>query len=260
MGFDPSSIAYQDLLSSKGMEYLDRTYKRSFTLDIFIRNTEDLRQALDSLRDPMEHVKLLAARDEEAKRAILRNVVRLFHNFLAGAMTLVDHTRVFVQDHYLGTDVNKEFKSRIERDFSQNSLTRFVQDLRNYMLHCGLPPLERTLLITKEGHGASGDANFVTGFYLRSDDLKKWSGWKSDSKIYLESAGEQIDLLQLVESYRVIIYAFHSEFQNVLDAHHKNDLAQLDVLRDEFAAQQGSRDADRTDTLGAMNTEQPDRQ
>jgi len=39
---------------------------------------------------------------------------------LAGAMTLVDHTRVFVEEFYIGTEVNKEFKNRIQREFSNN--------------------------------------------------------------------------------------------------------------------------------------------
>jgi hypothetical protein len=89
-------------MSSKGMEYLNRAHYRSFTRNIFVGNAEQLLHALNSLTDPMAYAKSLAGQVVDRNDQIMREVNRLFHNFLAGAMTLVDHTRVFVDEFYLG--------------------------------------------------------------------------------------------------------------------------------------------------------------
>jgi len=159
-------------MSSKGVEYLNHAYYRSFSLNIFAGNTESLLQALNKLGDPMEYAKSLSSGDSESRHQVLREVSRLFHNFLAGAMTLVDHTRVFVDEFYLGTEVHKEFKARVNREFAQNPLTRFVQDLRNYMIHRGLPPLNRHLTITPVAGGEPKAAKAVTGFYLPTQGVE----------------------------------------------------------------------------------------
>lgn len=104
---------FSGMMSSKGVEYLNHAYYRSFSLNIFRGNTDSLLQALNKLDDPMEYAKSLSSGDLESRHQVLREVSCLFHNFLAGAMTLVDHTRVFVDEFYLGTEVHKEFKARV---------------------------------------------------------------------------------------------------------------------------------------------------
>jgi hypothetical protein len=63
----------------------------------------------------MAYASSLAGRELDRNHQIMRVVNRLFHNFLAGAMTLVDHTRVFDDEFYLGTPVKKEFPNRVNR-------------------------------------------------------------------------------------------------------------------------------------------------
>lgn len=221
-------------MSSKGMEYLNRAHSRSFTRNIFTGNATELMRALSSLTDPAEYAKSLGDEDLSKTHHIMREVSRLFHNFLAGAMTLVDHTRVFVDDFYLGTSVNKEFKSRVSRNFSDNKLTRFVQDLRNYMVHRGLPPLQRHLTMKPIEGGQPGLATAQTGFQLPTADLQEWKNWKSDSKKFLDEAGENIDLISLVVRYRIVIETFHNEFDELLREYHKDDLEYLAAMDAEF--------------------------
>jgi hypothetical protein len=222
---------FKDFISSKGMEYLNRAHYRSFTRNIFIGNTEQLLHALNSLTDPLEYFKTLADRDLEKSHQTIREVSRLFHNFLAGAMTLVDHTRVFVDEYYLGTLVNKEFKSRVNKNFLNNKLTRFVQDLRNYMVHRGLPPLERHLTMKPIEGGRPGEVTAETGFQLPTAELQQWNGWKSDAKQYLKESGEKIDLMSLIVRYRILIDTFHNEFDELLREYHKDDLAYLAAMQ-----------------------------
>ena len=76
---------------------------------------------------------------KEAGTQVYKEVNRLFHNFLSSAKTLIEHTRIFMDTHFKNTSVNKEYTHKIKMEFSQDDLSRFIQDLRNYMLHQGLP-------------------------------------------------------------------------------------------------------------------------
>lgn len=224
-------VKFSDIMSSKGMEYLNRAHGRTFTLNIFIGNTEQLLRTMQGLTDPMEHWTSI---EKPESMQVLREVVRFLHNFLAGAMTLVDHTRLFVDDYYVGTSVKKEFTNRVSRTFTNNPTTRFIQDLRNYMVHCGPLPVERILTITPTPKASPGTGTAETGFFISKTDLQRWNNWKKESRSYLANAPEQIGLLVLVEEYRSLILAFHKEFDDLLLEHHKGDLELMTALRNEF--------------------------
>jgi hypothetical protein len=229
---------FTDVMSSKGMEYINRAHYRSFTRNIFVGNVEQLLYALNSLTDPMAYAKSLAGQERDSNHQIMREVNRHFHNFLAGAMTLIDHTRVFVDEFYLGTPLKKEFTNRVNRSFAKNKLTRFIQDLRNYMMHRGLPPLQRHLTMRPIEGGQPGEVSAETGFQLPTSELQKWKGWKSESKQFLIEAGHNIDLLSLVVRYRILIDTFHNEFDELLRQHHRDDLAYLAAMEAEFRKSQ----------------------
>jgi hypothetical protein len=226
---------FKDVISSKGMEFINRSYSRSVTRYIFTDNADKLIQHFNDHSDPIAYSQSVA---EGTKPQVMREAARLLHNFLAGASTLIDQTRVFISDHYLGTDVNKEFKSRIDRNFLHNPLSQFVKDLRNFMMHCGLPPVERHLTMARSSEVPSGTLSAETGFRLRKAELQKWDAWKADSKHFLEQQGDFIDLMDLVVRYRILIDTFHNEFDALLQEHHKDDLAKFAVMQDALAARE----------------------
>ena len=184
----------------------------------------------------MEYAKSLSSAEDASRHQGLRETNRLFHNFLAGAMTLVDHTRVLVSEFYRGTEVNKEFKRRVDSDFATNPLTRFVQDLRNYMIHRGNLPLERHLTMKPLEGGEPNQVTATTGLQLDVQQLREWKGWKLDAKKYLEAAGNKINLLELIENYRALVQKFREEFDQVLTDHHKSDLDYLHAMQAAFQA------------------------
>jgi hypothetical protein len=220
--------------SSKGMAFINQTYARSFSLNIFTGNAEEFIALLREFSDVELSIIEMKRKDEPAATQRFRELNRLFHNFLAGAMTLVDHTRVLVSDKYLGTDVNKEFRTRVDRDFGTNPLTRFVQDLRNYMSHKGMPPVVKSIRFgnVNQDKGSGGSAD--SGVFLDLDELRKWTGWKADSRKYLASIEGDLSLLALAEEYRQIILSFHKAFDELIYDHHTQDLEALKVLQAAF--------------------------
>lgn len=234
---DAHKVKFSDILSSKGMEYINRAHFRSHTLNIFKRNTDLLIEALTTLSDPERHIRDLNDENRGDRQQILKDAMWLAHNFLAGAMTLVDHTRVFVKDYYLGTTVNRQFSDMISREFSQNELTKFIQDLRNYMVHRGPLPLERSLQGVPVEGGEPNLMEFTSGFYLRKEDLLKWGGWKSEAKKFLDKQNDDIELLPIVEGYKLLIDDFHARLDHLILEYHREDLGLLEKMQEAFEAE-----------------------
>jgi len=59
-------------------------------------------------------------------------IVCLLHNYLASAKTLIDHTRILVEELYKNTDFWAEYEARKKETFIDSPLAQFVQNLRNY--------------------------------------------------------------------------------------------------------------------------------
>lgn len=224
----------QRINSSNGREYLNRTYYRSFTLNVFSGNAEALKLILSDFSRVDDHIQRLTNKNLERDMQIFREIARLFHNFLAGAMTLVDHTRVFIEEFYLGTNVNREFKGRIQRDFVNNGLTYFVQDLRNYMMHRGMPPITHNLMMKQIEGGVAGEMDATSQFNLPIIELKEWRNWRRASKEFIESYEKYIDIFTLVNEYSKIIYKFQDDLSGLLTEYHKDDLEELDALEEAF--------------------------
>jgi hypothetical protein len=196
------------LLSEEEKEFLKRSIYRKFSMDTFFGNAQELLNSLEQeQKNPDWHHHPFNRFDKEVSRQL--------HNFLAAAMTIVDHTRVLMNEHYTETDIYKEFRARTANEFTNNSLTRFIQDLRNYTIHRGLPlPSE------------VGGPPETKRMRLHVPTLLEWGGWKSEAKSYLAASGEYIELLPLVVSYTKLIRQFQEGLDDLLWEHHMADWGQ----------------------------------
>ena len=180
-----------------GALHRNRMHARSFSVEMFHVNSNQLLVFLRSNIDPKGIWAGLSDLDESHRT--LRECARRLHNFLAGAMTLVDHTRVLMDKNYKNTRLAVTFKNGIELNFAKNPTTRFVQDLRNFMVHRGMPPFGRALRVQPIAGGAPNLVNVAGDWYLTKAELMVWDGWKAEAKAYLRSAAEEIDVIGLVE-------------------------------------------------------------
>src|SRR5690349_3106692 len=95
-GNDPVS----EIRSSPGMMHINRSHHRTFSLNIFRMNAQELIELSRRVSDPDEALRLWSVENREANLQTHREVTRLVHNFVAAALTLVDHTRVFMREYY----------------------------------------------------------------------------------------------------------------------------------------------------------------
>jgi hypothetical protein len=117
---------------------------------IFINNYNELRTALMLFKNPEVSLQLMDQDHPEKLDQFQSEIIRFFHNFLASAKSLVEHTRILVRDLYLGSEFENNYNEKVNDEFTSSELTRFIQDLRNYILHKGLPMTSATINFSRD--------------------------------------------------------------------------------------------------------------
>src|SRR2546425_7105962 len=132
-------IALQNkIIKSKGWKIMQKIRLLSISYYAFNQNYDELNQLLVAFSKPEIGLEIARVGNERKLDAFLIEITRRLHNYLASAMTLVNHTRVLVTDLYTGTPFEKEYVGEKDRTFKNSPLHHFVQDLRNYNVHRGL--------------------------------------------------------------------------------------------------------------------------
>lgn len=229
----------QAIHGSRGMEHINRSHQRSFTLNIFRMNAQELIEITRRVNDPDEGLRLMAVANREAGSQTHREVTRRVHNFVAAALTLVEHTRIFMRENYGSTPILDRYQAKIDADFKDRPLVRFVQDLRNYILHNGLP--NSTMYMNFQSNpDQPGTGTFETGIHINAALLLEWRNWSAAARTFIESCGEFVDIRTVAESYTDRILSFHGWLQGELDQLHSDDLDELRGLQESFSRLEGS--------------------
>ena len=213
-----SSFAY--IVQSR-LETLETNYY------VFSKNYQELEKILDAVKIPKNLFELWDLKNRDKLDAINNEVIRLFHNYLASAKTLVDHTRIVISEWYKNTAFIDEYNKEISLRFENNPLAGFVEGLRNYSLHYTLPFVNATMSATIIEDGTSDIPDF--SFILNKSDLLLWSGWAKKSRAFLNDSGDEISINQIAESYFKEVEDFHKwMFIRLTEIHQKD----LEWLRD----------------------------
>ncbi len=136
-----------------------------------------------------------------------QNLNRYIFNFLASTSALIDSCRN-VMGFYKDTTIYKIYKEKVQEQFSNNSITVFIKDLRNYQMHYKIA----FLCLSKEEK-----VSFETY------ELKQYSKWTKSSKEFMEKQGDFIILKPLFEVYFKILEPFYMEIYSMLLKYHKQD-------------------------------------
>ena len=226
---------FEAMHSSAGAAYINRSHGRTFSLNIFQRNAEELIEATRNVRDPDQGLQLMAVTNREAGQQAHREISRLVHNFVAGSMTLIEHTRQFVREHYAGTTVESAYHDRVKANFGSEPVAKFVQDLRNYMLHKGLPPSQMFIEFDNTSNDFGVGGELTTGVRYETAALLNWDGWTAPARTYVAAAGEHLDIHAFAETYLEKVLLFHGWLEAELQQFHSADLAQLQAMQEAYA-------------------------
>lgn len=212
---------FRKALDSPGMQFVNRMKAHSFSLNIFHGNLIEISKAIAIFEKPEIGMKIMNQENREIGNQTHREINRLFHNFLASAKTLIEHTRIFIDTYYSKTAIDQAYSAKIRAEYAEDPLCRFIQDLRNYILHKGLPNNTMSLAFDVDKQ------SIKTTVRLKLDSLLEWQKWNKKSREYLNSQDEDIQLSHLVEEYGNKINHLYEWLSDRLHKHHSKDLLEL---------------------------------
>jgi hypothetical protein len=193
-------------------------------------NAQELIEITRRVSDPNEGLRLMSQANREAGKQTHREVTRRVHNFVAASLTLVEHTRIFMREHYGNTPPLDRYQAKVDAEFADEPLVRFVQDLRNFMLHNGLPHSEMFLNF-HPNEALPGSGSLTTGIRIGTAQLLTWSRWSDPARAFIEASGEFVDIRNFAEAYTQKILLLHDWLQGELDQFHLVDLDDLRTLQ-----------------------------
>jgi hypothetical protein len=203
-----------------GMNLLRKSYF------IFDGNYQNLKHVLEEFEQPTVLLRLWEGKDRHKLDLYINEVVRYFHNYLAGAVTLLDHTRTFMEDTHQEAAFAVEYQRRMDQQFDNSPLPRFMQDLPHYMLHKELPFALAELNFGSE----SGDMELSSAIRLDATKLLDWQDWSEKAREYLVTLDDKVRLSVVVKEYSSIIADFYKWFGLQQSELHQEALKRLEEL------------------------------
>jgi len=160
------------------------------------------KQLLDLMEAPNHNEELLIeliqnVRPRVVKEAYEFELLKAFHNYIASALTLVDHSRRFIKE-YTDTTFSKEYDQKRAAVASTEEHC-FLKDIRNYVVHRDIPPLGYTVNLEND-HFAP---------FFNSTKLKEWNKWSSGAKSLLAQAEEKMLIVPIIETHGKMIDEFY---------------------------------------------------
>lgn len=224
---NPAEIIKQ-IKESEGERVSWKIEELHATFFIFSGNRKQLLTAIHAFEHPTNMSQLWRVENRPTLRNFQREIARLLHNYLASAVTLIDHTRIFTCDLYKDKPFYEEYKSKRDDTFKISELAGFIKGLRNWMLHKGLVPVVARL------SGTGPTKSPISSMVLSLDKLKSWDRWDARAKAYLTGLNSDPELNKVVSAYGGLVESFYLWLENrVLDLH-SSAFKELDELQDQL--------------------------
>lgn len=133
-------------------------------------------------------------------------------NFMMSARTFLDHMETFIKREY-GKDSGEIglFKKLAAAEFDSKFSYKFMYKLRNYVQHCGMPPLSYSK--TKVLEGESPYASITLDFD-RDALLSGYDSWGAIVKPELEAQENKFNALIIVEEFVKSILRIYISFND----------------------------------------------
>jgi len=163
-------------MESAGTAVFNRAHTRTFSFNVFRMNAIELIEATHQVKDPNRGLELMMGSNRDAGTQAHRELNRHIHNFVSSALMLVEHTRIDMRKQYEATEFLKVYEARAAATFAKSPVAQFVQGLRNYMLHRGLPHSRMFMRFTATPGTSDGSGTMETGVNLDTVALSEWSG------------------------------------------------------------------------------------
>lgn len=200
----PEQKLYQDL---QGFDLSIHTFHKNYVA---------LNTILTFLTSDARADTLFAVKNRDKLHAVYRDIVCYIHNYVASAMSLIDHSRNLYKKLYLPKKLFPDYQERVTAEFGKDPLAQFVVCLRQYCQHYKAPNI-------------SIQTTFPSGFNARPtrkvrlvlSDLQTFDSWNKGAKEYLKTVKEAVDVHDVVNAYRdkvMVFYQWAETRQNEIHA------------------------------------------
>ena len=216
----------REIEGSEGYRLRNRMNLLEKSYFVFDANYLNLRHVLDEFEQPMVFLKLWEERTRDRFDLFIDDVIRLFHNYLAGGTTLLDHIDTLRDGLYGESRFSDEYQARWEEQIGAPPLPRFMEDLLVYMLHEGLPFALAELNFGRMGSGVEVDS----AIRLDVNRLKDWEHWSEGGREYLDALEGKVKLADVVGGYAAIVSGFYQWFVLRQSELHREALGELEAL------------------------------
>jgi hypothetical protein len=216
----PTAEGYAALRAAIDQHPGEKAHRRWVSIqtvhNCLIVNEAELREVVRMPETDEEYLHALLVNHDNQQDVFFTNLFRTLHNYLAMLVTLVDHSRAHMQ-FYSGTDFAKQQKKR-NGEVRQRTSGKLLRDLRKYMLHRTVPPMEFTARFTRD---APNGEHFAV--QLNAASLLEWSNWSADSKRYLKSV-EALNVGDVIDDYAEAVTTYYGWFYDQFQVLHTQDI------------------------------------
>jgi hypothetical protein len=194
--------------------------------DIFLGNYGELTRTLASAQDPQAWPYLWDPKHRDRVVRFNREIARVLHNYVTSVKSLVEHTRNFMRAKYKGTEFLKEYQDRIDRDFKEDPLSQFLEDLRNYVLHKNIFAASLTLKGDNQG--------YISGSHVALDvaGLREWKRLSPEARAYLDTLPDEARLEDAINAYKTKVTKFWTWLGARLGQEHTETFKEMAILED----------------------------
>jgi hypothetical protein len=194
-----------------GKEAAQQVVKLRQTLAVFDRNGDELIVNIDHPCSPTVALGYSPVDQRWKWRAGMDELLRLLHNFVASALSLVDHTRIVYRKLYRPQGLIADYQDRVDVSFRTDPVTQFVLGLRQMAQHYRMPSVgdEKKFVSV----GPNGLSEVSISLKLNVASLREFSSWNSVALKFLDDAGGQVDLRDVVTRYRGNVKLFYDWFE-----------------------------------------------
>ncbi len=210
---------------SKGAEFAKRIKSFRTLHYIYEKNYSELMGCLAKVEAIGLHLTAVDKPGEDSNiRRTYNEVTRQIFNFLSSSKSRIDYTRRFVDENYRDTTFSVAFKEHIAEFYGQSELLKFVNDLRNYIIHEGIPHIGIRVNWSKS----------EAYIYLEKSKIIDSSFWTAPSKRFLEKCDDRILLFPLFIEYGNRVSAQVDWILDELYKHHSLDISEYNEMLSEL--------------------------
>lgn len=131
-------------------------------------------------------------------------------NLMMSARTFLDHMETFAKREYgKPSEAVDLFKELTAEEFDSRFSYKFMYKLRNYVQHCGMPPLSYSKSKSFDEHAPYVG---ITLMFDRDALISGFDGWGSIVKPQLESQYNKFDAFAIIEEFVLSILRIYIRF------------------------------------------------